>query len=411
MTIVTLRDKLLTIGRRIIPSHLFRAGQPIYHWLLAVTGALAYRYPARHINLVLVTGTKGKSTVTEMVNAVLEAAGQKTALANTIRHKIGPDSKPNKFKMTIPGRWFLQRWLRQAVRANCRYAIVEMTSEGAKQFRHLFLAPNALIFTNLSPEHIESHGSYEKYLAAKLKIAKALERSQKKNKILVVNNDDPQSIIFRRTAPSAVAYPFDPSQNLTVPNPLPGVFNRANWQAALTYGQAIGIEEKIIQTAIAKLTLVPGRLEPVITHPFTVIVDYAHTVDSLRKVYETYKNSREICVLGGTGGGRDSGKRPAMGAVADQYCAEIILTNEDPYDEDPETIIEQVEGGIKHHQPKIILDRREAIHHALTLARPGDVVLITGKGTDPYIMEAGGQRTPWSDAQIAREEYARITRS
>ncbi len=189
-------ETILRIGRALIPSKLFRVAQPLYHFILAFTGALIYRFPSRYIKVVAITGTKGKSSTVEILNSILEAAGKKTALVNTIRFKIGNISKRNLHKMTMPGRFFVQKFLRDAVSAGCEYAIIEMTSEGAKQFRHKFIDLDALIFLNLSPEHIESHGSYEKYRAAKLSIARALATSKKKNCVLVVNGDDKESGAF-----------------------------------------------------------------------------------------------------------------------------------------------------------------------------------------------------------------------
>jgi len=141
---------------------------------------------------------------------------------------------------------------------------------------------------------------------------------------------------------------------------------------------------------------------------FDVIVDYAHTTDSLEKVYEVFQDSRKICVLGGTGGGRDTWKRPAMGAVANAHCDEIILTDEDPYDEDPQKIVSEIMAGIENSKAKIIMDRREAISHAISLAKTGDAVIITGKGTDPYIMGPNGTKTSWDDATVAREELIKL---
>ena len=180
-------EKVLALAKRIIPKNLVAKGRPIYHYLLAFLGAVYYRFPSKRIKVVAITGTKGKTTTVELVNAILEEAGFKTALASTLRFKIGEKSEDNKFKMTMPGRFFLQNFLRKAVGTGCDWAVIEMSSEGAKQFRHKFIDLDALIFTNLAPEHIESHGSYQKYLEAKLSIAKALEESSKKEKVIVSN--------------------------------------------------------------------------------------------------------------------------------------------------------------------------------------------------------------------------------
>ncbi len=419
-------EPILNLGRKIIPKKLFRATQPIYHYLLSFSGALYYRFPARKLEVILVTGTKGKSTVTEMVNAILEEAGKQTIVASTIRHKIPGRSEPNKFKMTVQGRWFLQKLLAEGLKAGATHAIIEMTSEAVLQFRHKFLSPNALIFTNISPEHIESHGSYENYLKAKLKIARELERSKKKDRIIIANADDKEAGKFLAiNAEHKLPFSLDhgvPWQTtdagitLTVEktkftSSLPGIFNIYNLLGAIVYARQRLIGPEIIERAIRKLNLVRGRMELVISSPFRVIVDYAHTADSLTKAYQVYKNDSKICVLGGTGGGRDKWKRPVMGSIAGEYCKQIILTNEDPYDEDPRAIVEDIARGIKKNNFEIIMDRREAINKALSSAKPGEVILITGKGTDPYIMEANNTKTPWDDAEVVREEYARITRS
>jgi UDP-N-acetylmuramoyl-L-alanyl-D-glutamate--2,6-diaminopimelate ligase len=314
--------------------------------------------------------------------------------------------------MSMPGRMFMQKFLRRAVKAHCAYAILEVTSEGTKLFRHKFINFDGLIFTNISPEHIESHGSYEKYLEAKLKYAQALNNSPKPNKILVVNNDDQEASKFIALTPKARIIKFTLTDAQNYPETiLPGQFNRYNITAAAKMAEALGVKKEIIDQALSTLRIIPGRMQQVISgnpkQNFEVIVDYAHTADSLTKAYEALGNKRKICVLGSCGGGRDKWKRPQMGQVANQFCDEIILTNEDPYDEDPDQIIKDVATGIT--KPfQIILDRREAINSAIRLAGQGDVIIITGKGTDPYLMEANGKKTPWSDYDVAREEILKV---
>lgn len=417
-------EKILRTIEKLIPKKLYKFFQPAYHFILAVTGVAIYRHPSRHIYVIGVTGTKGKSSTVEFINAVLEADGKKTALLSTIRFKVGDVSRPNKFKMTMPGRFFTQKFLRNAVDADCDYAIIEMTSEGARFYRHLGVELDALIFTNLSPEHIESHGSFAKYKKAKLRLVQRLAKSNKPVRLSIANIDNEH-------APSFLISPVEKNIGYSLKNthvlsetdtesvikwhdkeitiPLPGKFNISNAVAALTLAHELGIPLETAKKGIESLSLIRGRVERVDAgQDFSVIVDYAHTDDSLRKLYETFPTSRKIAVLGSTGGGRDSWKRPVLGKIADEECDEIIITNEDPYDEDPTKIIDEVASGVTTHKPTIILDRREAIAHALSLAKTGDTVLISGKGTDPYIMGPKGTKIPWDDATVAREELQKL---
>lgn len=417
-------EKVLRTAEKIIPKKLYRFFQPYYHLLLAVVGTAIYRRPSRHIYVIGITGTKGKSSTTEFVNSVLEADGKKTAILSTIRFKVGDTTRPNKYKMTMPGRFFTQKFLRDAVDAGCDYAIIEMTSEGARFYRHKGIEMDALIFTNLSPEHIESHGSFAKYKEAKLRLVRQLEKSKKPTRISIANTDTKHGFSFlvstveknRNYSLSDVKIIQESHNSSTIlykdteiTIPLPGRFNIANALASLKLAEELAISLETAKRGIENLKQIRGRVEKVeCGQPFTVIVDYAHTDDSLRKLYETFKSSRTIAVLGGTGGGRDAWKRPVLGNIADEYCNEIIVTDEDPYDEDPMKIINEVAKGVTKHTPTCILDRREAIRHAFTLARDGDTVLITGKGTDPYIMGPHGTKIPWDDAQVAREELEKM---
>ncbi len=417
-------DSTLSTIRKYIPHNLYAFFQPAYHLTLAFCAGLVYRFPSRSLKVIAVTGTKGKSTTTEILNAILEEAGYTTAVANTIRHKIGNESSENMYKMSMPGRFFTQRFLRKAVQKKCDYAILEITSQGVLQYRHLFINLDAFIFTNISPEHIESHGSFENYLNAKVAIAKTLASSSKKNTVIVVNGDDAQASRFLECdADTKITYRINDVQpyevkkegidftyhNTKIHSPLSGLFNLYNILAAITCASQLGVSPEIISRTLEKFSGVRGRVEKIKAgQDFNVIVDYAHTPDSLEKVYQVFKGSRMICVLGGTGGGRDTWKRKEMGRIADSYCDEIILTNEDPYDEDPQTIINHIREGISTQQPRIIMDRREALHTACSLAQTGDTVIITGKGTDPYIMGPQGTKTPWDDARIVREELSKL---
>ncbi len=422
-------DTLLYYLKKLIPTALFRALQPPYHYTLSFIGALIYRYPSKEITVIGVTGTKGKSSVVELVNAIFEADGRRTAVAGTIRFKIGEKSERNLYKMTMPGRFFMQKFLREAVNAGCEVAIVEMTSEGVRQYRHLFIHLDALIFTNLSPEHIESHGSYEKYVAAKLELARALQCSQKRPRFMIANRDDAHGEDFLK-AKVEHALPYGLSdlelytlnkedvslvtEGTTIRVPLVGLFNVYNALAAMTCARAFGIPLKTIHAALSNLPPIKGRVERFKSpknaeRKITAVVDYAHTPDSLEKLYKAFEKERKVCVLGNTGGGRDKWKRPEMGRIADQYCERIILTNEDPYDESPEKIVEEMARGIENDSKlTIIMDRRKAIRTALEDAPDGGVVLVSGKGTDPYIMGPNNTKTPWSDAKVVQQEMSSL---
>jgi UDP-N-acetylmuramoyl-L-alanyl-D-glutamate--2,6-diaminopimelate ligase len=371
-----------------------------WHPALTFFFALKNGFPGHGMTVIGVTGTKGKSSVSEMLYEIFKAAGYKTALASGIHFAYPGADEPNLFKMTMPGRGFLQRFLGKAQRAGTQAAIVEITSEGAVQSRHRFIALDGLVVTNIQKEHIEAHGSFENYVAAKRKIVHALGTSSKKKRVLVVNEDDPVAKTFLDVGvPTKLTFRGAET---------PGDFHNANMRAAVTVAEAFGISKEVAEQAVASMPQIRGRVEPVeCGQDFKAIVDYAHTPDSLIALYQRFPNTKRICVLGNTGGGRDTWKRPLMGEIADGYCDTVILTNEDPYDEDPEKIVREMVTGMKK-EPLIIMDRRTAIGKALSLAKSGDTVLISGKGTDPYIMEANGKKLPWDDARIVREELEKL---
>ncbi len=410
----------------ILPKEVLEFMLSAYHYLMAWAALIVYGFPARTLVVIGVTGTKGKSTTVEMVNAILEEAGYRTAIASTIRFKIDKESKPNLFKMTMPGYGYLQWFLREARRNDCTHVIVEITSEGARQFRHVGLMMDALIFTNIAPEHIESHGSYENYKLAKLAIGHSLVSSPKRPRIVIANPDDEVGAKFLTlnvdkqisfTLNDAKPYAeSDGKVSMTVRGvtfevPFPGTFTILNALAAATVATELGVSAKTIGHALGTMKPIGGRVERIEAgQNFIAVVDYAHTPDSLRALYGAFPNVRKICVLGNTGGGRDRWKRPEMGSIADTSCDVVILTDEDPYDEDPSAIVREMAKGMSR-SPRIIIDRREAIRTALAEAERGDVVLITGKGTDPFIMGPRGTKMPWSDAAVVREELTRVRAS
>ena len=379
-----------------------------YHFGLAFLGALFYQLPSKKIKVIGVTGTNGKSTVVEMISKILEEAGYQVASLSSIKFKIGEREWQNTLKMTMPGRFKLQRFLRQAVNSKCDFAVLEITSEGIKQYRHKFIDFTAAVLTNLSPEHIEAHGSFEKYRKAKGKLFQATKN------IHVINIDDENREYFLQfPAEKKITYGLNHgdinNKNLKLNLKLIGDFNIYNALAAISVGVPQGIDLEICKRALEEIRGIPGRMEEVISMPFKVFVDYAFTPNALEKVYQILKpeNSRMICVLGACGGGRDKWKRPVLGKLAAKYCQEVIVTNEDPYDEGPIEIINQVAAGAREMAIKI-LDRREAIRKSLELAKPNDMVVITGKGCEPWICVKRGKKISWDDREVVREEFKKL---
>jgi UDP-N-acetylmuramoyl-L-alanyl-D-glutamate--2,6-diaminopimelate ligase len=384
----------------------------LYHFILAFLGAVIYRFPSRKIKVIGVTGTNGKTTVVNLTTKILEEANYKVASLSSIRFKIGEREWPNILKMTMPGRFQIQKFLRQVVNAKCQYVVLEVTSEGIKQHRHRFINFDTAVFTNLTPEHIEAHGGFENYKKTKGKLFQTTKN------IHIINIDDENANYFLRfPVAKKLTYGLTKgdvnTQNTQFKLNLIGEFNIHNALAAICVGLSQGIDLETCQRAIEKVEIIPGRMEEVISEPFKVFVDYAFTPNALEQVYKTIKSSvishqsKVICVLGSCGGGRDKWKRPVLGEIAAKYCNEIIVTNEDPYDEDPTEIINQVAAGTEEKARKI-LDRRGAINQALKIAQPGDAVIITGKGCEPWICVAKGKKIPWDDRQVVKEEFRKL---
>lgn len=428
--------------RAFLPEQIFL----IYHRMLAAFGALVYRQPSRKMIVIGVTGTKGKTSVVYLLSDILRLAGEKVGFISGTSFRVANESWPNLLKMTMPGRFKLQKLLRQMVDAGCTYAIVETTSEGIRQHRHRGIEYDIAVLTNLSPEHIESHGSFEKYREAKGKLFASLGGSYHKSlngkeipKIKILNRDDEHYNYFTNFfSDSTYFFSTDSSKDdkdvfiakniilhgnksefvvreteFTIP--LIGKHNVQNALTAIATCNAMGVSLDTIKEALQKTHPAPGRLEEINNSKgFRVFVDYAHEPASLRAAYESVKllqPRRLISVLGSQGGGRDKSKRPVMGGLAAEYADIVIITNEDPYDEPPQNIIDDVVKGVVMLKSNKftegtnlykIIDRREAITKAISLAQKEDVVFISGKGGEKIMVVKGGKHIPWDDAEIAR---------
>ena len=435
---------MFALIKRFIPHPLIR----VYHYLLALAANFFYRYPSEKLIVIGVTGTSGKSTVVYLTTKLLESAGFKVGAASTIMFKVNKKEWLNDKKMTMLGRFGLQRLLRQMVRANCQYAVIETTSQGIEQFRHLGINYDIVVCTNLYSEHIEAHGGFENYKAAKLKLFKQLKQNRTKKiagqkiiKTSIVNLDDQYVTDFlHQPADKKIGITLTAAgnadtdaeviavtdvteqadgitfvitgQQFTVP--LYGRHNVYNVAFASAIGVSQGLSLASLSTHTPQLTGVPGRLEFITEgQPFTVIVDYAFEPKAVVALYDVVKkinHQRIIHVLGSAGGGRDVARRPVLGELAGRGADIVIVTNEDPYDEDPMTIIQQVAEGarqtgkVSEKNLFTILDRRAAIVQAFKLARPHDVVLVTGKGSEQAMVVKHHKHITWDDRLVVKEE-------
>lgn len=411
-----------TTIRKLLPKNLIN----LYHLGLAFLSALIYGFPSRKIKVIGITGTNGKSTTLNIASKILETNGFKVAALTSIMFKIGEKEEENKLKMTMPGRFVINKFLSDAVKAKCDYAFIETTSEGIVQNRHRFIDFKTAVITNLNPEHIESHGGFDNYKKAKGKFFNDVKGTH------IVNIDDKHAPYFLEfKAERLITYGIkNESANIRGENIIAtsngstfsvnGInfnlkilcdFNIYNALAAIAIASSEGISVENCKRGIEVVSQIAGRMEKVIATPFEVFVDYAFVPEALEKVYQFVKpkNGKLICVLGSCGGGRDKWKRPVLGGLANQYGDVVIITNEDPYDEKPEDIIDQVSVGVKDKEKLIkIFNRREAINKAISLAKEGDVIVVTGKGCEPWLCWEGGRKEAWDDRKIVREEFSKI---
>jgi len=436
---------LIGFLRKITPKWAFSA----YHRALAWMAAAWYGHPSRKMVVIGVTGTSGKTSTCYFLAHALEASGAKTGMTSTALFKVGDREWTNDRKMTMLGRFQLQKMLRDMVRAGCAYAVIETSSQGVVQHRHRGIAYDACVFTNLTPEHIEAHGGFENYKQAKLaffRYAASLPRKTingaRVPRIAVLNADDGHARDFavpgfdriatfgagERAEARAVAVAESLSGVSFVVGSTaftlktPGRVTVWNALAAIATAQAFGCDLRKISEALEKIPGMPGRYERIEEgQPFTVIVDYAFEPAALTALLDfmsARKNGgRIIHVTGSAGGGRDVARRPVMGRISGERCDVTIVTNEDPYDDDPQKIINDVAAGAaaagKAEGESLfkILDRGEAIRKAVSLARPGDIVLITGKGSEPVIAGPNGTKIPFDDREAAREAIGSVIKS
>jgi UDP-N-acetylmuramoyl-L-alanyl-D-glutamate--2,6-diaminopimelate ligase len=363
--------------------------------------------PAADLELIGITGTNGKTTTAFLLQHLLQAAGQPTALLSTVRYDTGAHIRVAERTTPTPSEF--QSLLCEARDAGCRYVVLEVSSHALHQRRPGNVRFAAAAFTNLSGDHLDYHGDMESYFAAKrLLFTDYLDGPA------IINTTDPwgnrlacelrnpiipvaESANFTAQGTEASIRIGDSLHHLRTPQI--GAYNLDNLRCAL--GVIHGLDLPIDPDAVANFAGVPGRLERVGTGDPTILVDYAHTDDALRKALSALRalNPRQLWVVFGAGGDRDRSKRPRMGAVVDELADHVILTSDNPRSEDPSAILAEIATAVRH--PVIIPDRAEAIAHAISNASPGDIVLIAGKGHEAY-QEVNGERLPFDDVATCR---------
>ncbi|OHB74945.1 MAG: UDP-N-acetylmuramoyl-L-alanyl-D-glutamate--2,6-diaminopimelate ligase [Planctomycetes bacterium RBG_16_59_8] len=391
-----------------------------------------HREPSRALNVIGITGTNGKSTTAFLVRSILEAAGERVGLIGTIAYSVGAREIPA--PMTTPASEDLQRYLWEMKQADCRSAVMEVSSHALDQQRLFGMNFAAGLFTNLTRDHLDYHRTPEEYRQAKGILFEMLSS----NAVAVLNGDDPSSAWFSsRTKARVVTFAaaghadfsvrvermgFDGSRfhllfrgnELPIRTKLVGLHNVMNILGAAALCDAMGYEAEAIRNGIEKVALVPGRLEAVeCGQDFSVFVDYAHTDDALRNVLGSMRKivRGRLIVVFGCGGDRDRGKRPKMGQAAEEGADVIVVTSDNPRSEEPSAIIREIEQGIsRSREYHVEPDRTEAIRYAFSLARPGDAVLIAGKGHENYQIFKDRTIT-FDDRAVAKEVLSSIVQN
>lgn len=424
-----MKQKLVRGVRKVLPSGALRRVEEIYRKGRVQLVSARYGNPARNLRVIAVTGTNGKTTTVNYINEILKEAGLKTAMFSTALIEVAGETQLNDLNATVGTTARMQRFFRDAKKAKVDYVVLEITSHALHQHKLATVPIEVAVMTNLTQDHLDYHKTMDQYAAAKGKLF------ANNPKFIVLNRDDDwfeffdgyqagaQKITYG-THPEAEAkidyvklykkgseatVVIDHQTKLDLATALPGKYNVYNMTAAASVAYLLGLKLTDIVEGVANLEGVPGRFERVVEGlGYDVIVDYAHTPDAMEKLLEAAKaitTNRVIIVFGATGD-RDKGKRPIMGEIAARMADRVILTDDESYSEDPATIRSEVMAGIESAggEAKTIElgDRREAIEKALSIAKKGDTVLITGMGHEQFRI-VNGERLPWNDGDVVRE--------
>jgi UDP-N-acetylmuramoyl-L-alanyl-D-glutamate--2,6-diaminopimelate ligase len=385
---------------------MLRSLKGIYHLVIAVAANIRFGFPSRKLTVIGVTGTDGKTTTTSLIYEIVKKAGYKASKITSVHAIVAGHEYDTGFHVTTPTAWEVQKYLREAVDHGDTHMILEVTSHALSQYRVWGVDFAVGVITNVTHEHLDWHGTFARYLATKLSL---LRRAS----IAIVNRDE--STVYAAAMPFLIHKRYitygirrDSMVNpLTYPfkTNLPGEFNRYNCLAALATAQALDIDSRVARMALAGFRGVAGRMETIVSKPFTVIVDFAHTPNAILKALGAIKLKRgkRLIHVFGSAGLRDHTKRPFMGEASSKFADVIVLTEEDYRTEDVNRIMDEITQGIPatkevHRYPL----RKDAVTFALSIAKPGDVVMITGKGHEKTLCR-GTTEYPWSDQEEVRK--------
>jgi len=424
-----MKHVLVKIARKALPAKALHNVENTYRRVRVKVVSARYGNPSKRLKVIAITGTNGKTTTACYINEILKEANFTTAMFTTALIEVAGETRLNDMNVTVASTAQMQRFFRNAKKANVDYVVLEVTSHALDQYKLEGVPIEAAVMTNLTQDHLDYHKTMEHYAATKAKLFQLNPR------FIVLNRDDEwydyfnqftadeqkmtygkheeaeakitRVKLYRKGTEADVV--LDHQTHLELATNLPGEFNVMNMTAATTLAYLLGIKLKDIQEGIANVEAVPGRFERAVEGlPYDVIVDYAHTPDALEKLLiaaHSIAKGRVILVFGACGD-RDQVKRPIMGEIAARGADRIFLTDEESYNEDPEQIRQMIQEGIKSARGEgkttEIADRREAIERALGSAGKGDIVLITGMGHEQYRI-INGERLPWNDTEVVRE--------
>lgn len=421
------------VVKSVIPVGVFRAIEPYGHLMEAVVFNIAYGFPARRMKVIGVTGTNGKTTTSFLVHRMLHESGRKAGLMTTVAWGVGSDIHPQIHHMTnVPVPELMKR-LKRMKSQGVEWLVLETTSHSLAQNRVWGVPFSVAVMTNITHEHLDYHGSFEKYRDAKKRLFTRANRNKKGLRTGVINADDPAAEVFAAAVANPLTYGIESgalrASNVQLSSSgvdytatigddsyhvrcnLPGSFNVANSLAAVAVGRAVGLTPSQIEQGITALDGVEGRMTRVNEgQAYSVIVDFAHTPDSFEKLFKDLRPvvKGRLIVMFGSAGRRDEAKRPLQGALAGKYADEVIITEEDDRDADGQAIMNQIAEGAEQAGKQrdlnlfLVHDRTEAIKFALDRADSADdTVLLLGKGHEKTIERANGEN-PWDEIAAAR---------